>query len=385
MTCLVTAVLLMLMTATGSMRAQAWFLQFTTGIRPIAGLPGSRSSLPLEATRDLIRTLSVLDRVPLSPLAHEKGFPEEQLRLVLIVGATPLLDVLSRRLATGGEWCDVVELQESRFIASPAGSCECTSAAIAPPHLATDLRRNVTGIWSRGCSRPRSENPGGLLPLQLPHQHLESPIENDSEIAGRQRVSQKVLCPLQLRPGLGADRHLKSVACRSQCPNGCNTARLGHLPRRWRCDSGSLTAMIRCRGGRRRHSRLTDVRFEKGSWFRQLAKYRRHVGLRSKGRHDVFYFALPSMTDPRQDVEVIRLRQEWGHQAKRGQREVTIAEHLEQHWKSSSRARRFDPAIRSVFGEMNDSGAVDEQRRTPLAEIGSPSVDFGERRDQFDG
>jgi hypothetical protein len=89
------------------------------------------------------------------------------------------------------------------------------------------------------------------------------------------------------------------------------------------------------------------------------------------------------MTDPREHIDVIRFRQVRGHQAERRQREVATAQHLEQDWESSSRSRRFDPAIRSVFGEMKDGGAVDEQRRTSLTAIEAARIDFGEGRDQF--
>jgi hypothetical protein len=48
-------------------------------------------------------------------------------------------------------------------------------------------------------------------------------------------------------------------------------------------------------------------------------------------------------------------------------------------------ARRLDPPIRGVFGQVQDLGAVREERRAPGAEIEPPCIELGERGDQVGG
>jgi hypothetical protein len=48
-------------------------------------------------------------------------------------------------------------------------------------------------------------------------------------------------------------------------------------------------------------------------------------------------------------------------------------------------ARRLDPPIRGVFGEVQDLRAVGKERRTSGAEIEAPRIELGERGDQVNG
>jgi len=101
-----------------------------------------------------------------------------------------------------------------------------------------------------------------------------------------------------------------------------------------------------------RHARLR---------FRQLPDRGGHIRPRGKRRHQVLDGALALVARRIEDLTLILRRQVRGQQPDGGQRQSSLSQQIEQDGKAPRGARCLDTAVRRVFGEVQDFGAVGEE------------------------
>src|SRR5438045_2415945 len=100
--------------------------------------------------------------------------------------AAAQLDVLDRGFATCGVGTHVVELQPTAFSAATARAAdECAARAVAHPHRALDLVRDVARAWLRTLARARCLRRPELLLREVLQQEVQRPIEDLRDVPVR--------------------------------------------------------------------------------------------------------------------------------------------------------------------------------------------------------
>ena len=102
----------------------------------------------------------------------------------------------------------------------------------------------------------------------------------------------------------------------------------------------------------------------------------------SQMRAAVFDLPLALVRRFAKDVTVILLRQMRRQEPDGAQMDPSVGEEGQDHWKPSRRARRFDPVVRGVLGEVQNLRAVREHRRAALPEVEPPRIELRECGDQ---
>ena len=128
------------------------------------------------------------------------------------VRATAQLDVLHRRRAADGVRLHVMELEKCGLAAPPFGAEECTSTAVAPPHLSAHSGRDMAralGARSR-CARSRSL--GKAPALETLNQQCERAVEDLGGVTRRHSVPQQRLGAAELVVRFSRHRELNPVA-----------------------------------------------------------------------------------------------------------------------------------------------------------------------------
>src|SRR5262245_20641417 len=112
---------------------------------------------------------------------------KKQRGLVEVVGLASQFNVPDRREPSFGERLDVMEFQEGRLAAPPAGADERTASLIALPDFALDRRGDVTA-GARSCRRrARCRCRGASASLQVREQEGHRPVQKGREITRRTR------------------------------------------------------------------------------------------------------------------------------------------------------------------------------------------------------
>jgi hypothetical protein len=100
-----------------------------------------------------------------------------------VVRPAAQLDPLDRRLAAYGVWRNVVEFEESPFLATALVlPYECALSAVPDPDLALYLGRDVTRPGRRSPALPRLVGGGKLCSRQVLEESRQRPVEDLAEI-----------------------------------------------------------------------------------------------------------------------------------------------------------------------------------------------------------
>ena len=114
----------------------------------------------------------------------------------------------------------------------------------------------------------------------------------------------------------------------------------------------------------------------------QLPDGGRHCRLRPLPRHEKLHLALALV--PRRDQQplVVVVGQHWPKQTHRCQGQRPMGKLRQNRREASRRTRRLDPAVGCVLRQVQDAGAVGEERRAAGTEIQTPEIEFRQGRDQ---
>ena len=120
-------------------------------------------------------------------------------------------------------------------------------------------------------------------------------------------------------------------------------------------------------------------------WCRQLPDRHRHIRLRPDLRDDLLDLTLALEPHRREQLAMIARRQVRGEKADEGQVQRTVRERIEYRREAACRTGRLDASVRRVFGQMEHTRAVGEERRAALGQIEPPRVELGQCGDQLGG
>lgn len=250
--------------------------------------PNQRRAIPAPCRLSGLRACAVVaqprrrqragSHIPRRCLTHQQRARVEVLDgVVLVVRTAAKLDVVFRRAASVRERNDVVEFQQSRFVAAPLAPCKGAASLVAPPDGSAHRCRNVTAPRTARCERARCTRRSDLRAFESFEQERQRAIEDRRGIAVRERVPEEILRAPQLVMRLPAHGELHFVALWRERPKYRDRWADWDGDRAWSRNRGGLPSISGQTRGRR-------VRLALDHWKRlALPRGRRRVDRRSGG------------------------------------------------------------------------------------------------------